>query len=78
MKAILKPEQHADLLIAQAVDTLMTTYAQTKRTGDGYGIIDRAKACRIITQRAVNLQKRGWPAKYNPVTSYDTSGFVSS
>jgi hypothetical protein len=69
MKSVSRPESHADLLLAQAVDTLVDTYLQTKTFHEsGVGGIDRAKACKIIAARAVKLASRGWPWKYLKVT----------
>jgi hypothetical protein len=63
MKAVTRIESHADLLIAQAVDTLVSTYAQSKLVGD-VGNYSRAKFARIVQQRAMKLHSRGWPWRY--------------
>lgn len=65
MKPVGRPETQADLLLAQAVDTLVNTWAQTKTFHEsGVGGVDRAKAIKIIMQRAVAMHRRGYPWKY--------------
>lgn len=67
-KPVSRVETHADLLLAQAVDTLVNTYFQNKTSTDGFGLVDRARAAKLIAARAVKLTHRGWPWKYVPAT----------
>jgi hypothetical protein len=69
MKSVSRPESHMDLLLAQAVDTIVNAYLQTKTFHEsGIGGVDRAKAVKLLQRRAMQFHKRGWPWKYIKVT----------
>lgn len=68
MKAITRIEAHADLLLAQAVDTLANTYTGQTKVAHENGYPDRAKILKVVGARAMKLHSRGWPWRYIRVT----------
>lgn len=68
MKAITRMEAHADLLLAQAIDTLSNTYTGQTKVAAENGYPDRAKVRKVLLQRATKLHQRGWPWNYSRVT----------
>lgn len=57
-KAITNPGLAADKLVLDAIKTLVATYQQTKTAGD-YGVVDWAKAERLIAKSAIRKILRG-------------------
>jgi hypothetical protein len=57
-KAITAPEITAEALLETAISSLVTSYSGTKTAGD-YGVMTRAKAEKIIIQRALAKNRRG-------------------
>jgi hypothetical protein len=68
-KSLTRPESDMDLILTQAVDTVASRYFQTKTSADGFGIMDRARALRLLLRSAMRITRRGHPAGYVAATS---------
>ena len=57
-KALTNPALFADKGVSDLITTIVRTYQQTKTAGD-YGVIDYAKAERLVVQAAIRKRMRG-------------------
>lgn len=60
---VMRLDRECDLLLQEAVDTLVTRYFQTK-TAHEVGGMDRAKAIQYLVRRAAAMRGRGAIARY--------------